>query len=133
MLAKDIKIKRLKRQRDFIEMQLQNIVYQDVEESAATCLGVVYKENIEYFQKQGINVQQVVLQFEGGLECEAYAFTPKDVELTDEELQMALNYDYASDVENQRFLEETEPYEEDYYDEDEDLEQTTSQVHKYLS
>ena len=133
MLAKDIKIKRLKRQRDFIEMHLQNMVYRDIDEGIFTCLGMVYKENIVYFQKQGFIVQQMRLRSEEGITYEAYAFIPEDVELTPEELQQAENYDYTEDIVKQKFLEESEGYEDDYYEDDDDLELPINREHKYLS
>lgn len=96
MLAKELKIKALLSQRDYIKERLENSLY---EEECSICfvyVGEVFSENIKYFENEGFVVTKLSSgNFEliyGGIP--AYLFTVADMELSTEELLQAdLFYD----------------------------------------
>ncbi|MBQ2835882.1 MAG: hypothetical protein IJE68_03510 [Clostridia bacterium] len=94
MLAKDIKIKTLLRQRAFIEEQLSSASDSRNEDGdPAYCYtGYIYPENIEYFKNEGFDVTRVksdmLTAARKGLP--SYLFTPNnDIELGMNDMQDA--------------------------------------------
>jgi len=91
MLAKELKIKALLSQRDYIKQRLENSLY---EEECSICfvyVGEVFSENIKYFENEGFAVTKLSSgNFEllyGGIP--AYLFSVDDIQLSTEELLQA--------------------------------------------
>lgn len=116
MLAKEIKIKTLKKQREFIEEQLKNIPEgRDDGDSAYSYVGYVYPEVIKHFEKEGFTVTNVnsdmMLVATRGLPV--YLFTVGDTELSKEELKQAEEY---KPVKKQKDVFDEDPYGENFPD-----------------
>ena len=96
MLAKELKIKTLKKQREFIEKQLTNRVkFEEDGNASYSYIGCIYPEVKEYFEKEGFEVTLVnsdmALAMSRGVPV--YVFTIKDdIKLSDEEMQEAEAY-----------------------------------------
>ena len=110
MLAKEIKIMTLKRQREFIEKQLRQITMdRDDGDSSYSYVGYIYPEVIKHFEKEGFVVtllkSDMLLVATRGLPM--YLFTVGDIPLSKEEMKQAEEY---KPVEKQ----------EDIFDEDPD-------------
>lgn len=95
MLATEIKIKALKKQREFIEAQLKRIPEREDGDSAYPYVGHVYAEVIKYFEEQGFTVTRLqsdsLMSFSRGMPV--YLFTVDDsIALTAEELKQAEEY-----------------------------------------
>lgn len=96
MLAKEIKIKTLKRQREFIEKQLRQITMdRDDGDSAYSYVGYIYPEVIKHFEKEGFVVKllksDMLLVATRGLPM--YLFTVGDIALSSEEMKQAEEYE----------------------------------------
>lgn len=125
MLAKEIKIKLLKRQRDFIEELIKGLIYQDVDNQSFIFFGRIYSENIKYFEGQGCELREENAVI-NGLSITTYLISLLDVKLSKEELEEAEAYDYSVDVEYAKMLVDAEYEREeefDYEEDDEDVEQ----------
>lgn len=91
MLAKEIKIKTLKKQREFIEQEISTKGIQDnAGNTSYIYAGHVFPEVIEYFEKEGFIVEKVKNQ-----QLPLYLFVVGDIKLTEEELKEAEAYDEA--------------------------------------
>ena len=95
MLAKEIKIKTLKKQREFIKEQLSLAHTRKDGDVTYTYRGYVYPEVVEYFKSEGFEVTKVnsdlLLTVTNGVPI--YVFTPRDVNLSEEELKEAEEYE----------------------------------------
>lgn len=96
MLAKEIKIKTIKRQREFIEKQLRRISTEHNDgDSAYSYVGYIYPEVIKHFENEGFIVtllkSDMLLVATRGLPM--YLFTVGDIELSEEELKQAEEYE----------------------------------------
>ncbi len=111
MLAKELKIKFLRRQREFIEKQLSHASKEDGDTSYRF-VGHVYPEVIEYFEKEGFIVTKVesdmLTMVTKGLPV--YLFIVGDIKLSDEEMKEAESYyepeEPGADYEDSRGFEE---------------------------
>ena len=108
MLAKEIKIKNLKQQREFIESELKclSLFPRNNGNPSYVYIGNLFPEVSEYFEQQGFVVSQV-MTLDGNSEvltdtgCPAYLFTISDeLMLSEEELKE------AEEVEISLFLED---------------------------
>lgn len=95
MLAKELKIKNLKKQRDFIEGMLRFVADEKNGDISATYVGYVFPENVSHFQAEGYDVVRIksdclTAAVEGS---PVYLFIPQDIVLTEEELKQAEGYD----------------------------------------
>ena len=100
MLAKELKIKTLKKQREFIKEHVKNGDGSPDGDTSYIFIGYVYPEVIEYFHSEGINAEEIksdiLTAITGGRPI--YLFTVGDVTLTEEEYQEAEAYNVeASD------------------------------------
>lgn len=102
MLAKEIKIKNVKRQREFIKDQLEHLLDHQKEDgnTAYRYVGHVLPEVIAYFTNEGYKVERITSDMltaaTKGLPV--YLFTiSEDVVLTDEELKAAEEVEYEAD------------------------------------
>lgn len=96
MLAKEIKIKTLKKQRKFIEKQLKGITTcREDGNDIYVYVGHVHPEVIKYFESEGFDVtivrSEMFMALTKGMP--AYVFTVGDIKLTEEELKQAEEYD----------------------------------------
>lgn len=95
MLARELKIKNLKTQREFIQKQI--ISRARMEDGCVFCnyVGYIYPEVIEYFEKEGFVITKIeselLTAINGGLPTNI--ITVGDFKLTEEELQEAEDYD----------------------------------------
>lgn len=104
MLARENKIKTLKKQREFIKKQLSNADKGDGDTSCVY-VGYVYPEVINYFKNEGYEVEKVELDKVGKLTVwrPIYIFyIGDDIKLTEEEMKQAEKYepDKKEDDEN---------------------------------
>lgn len=94
MLAKEIKIKNLRKQREFIEKQLSHTTSKEDGDTAYRYVGHVYPEVIEYFENEGFMVTKIesdmLTMMTKGLPV--YLFTVGEVKLSDEEMKEAESY-----------------------------------------
>ena len=93
-LAKEMKIRNLKLQREVIREELKNSFFEG--EASYTYIGDVFSENVEYFQNvEGFDVRKIdnddVRKEFGGYPL--YVFSAANVELTEEEKVVAENYE----------------------------------------
>lgn len=112
MLAKELKIKNLRKQREFIEEQLSNANCREDGATTYRYIGNIYPEVIEYFEEEGFAVTKVqndllTAMTEGK---PVYVFSVRDdLKLTDEELKEAEAYEvkkeYAPEEKADDFLE----------------------------
>ena len=96
MLAKEIKIKTLKKQREFIEKQLAHIpTGREDGDSAYRYVGHIYPEVIKHFESEGFVVTLVKSDMLSALTkgMPVYLFTVGDIELSEEELKQAEEYE----------------------------------------
>lgn len=95
MLAKELKIKTLKKQREFIQDQLSHANTRNDGDTAYRYVGHVYPEVIKYFESEGFVVTQVHSDLLSALVkgMPVYLFTVGDVELSEEELEQAEAYE----------------------------------------
>lgn len=94
MLAKDIKIKTLKKQREFIKEQLSHVDFQKDGNPAYCYIGYIYPEVINYFEEEeGLLVSQVHSDLLSVLTkgMPVYRFIP-NIKLSDEEMKQAEAY-----------------------------------------
>ncbi len=95
MLAKEIKIKTIKRQREFITEQLASTVNREDGDCAYTYVGYIYPEVIQHFKSEGFTVKPVesdlMLAMTKGVPI--YLFTV-GIGLSEEELKQAEEYYY---------------------------------------
>lgn len=94
MLAKELKIKNLKKQQDFIEAMLRYVAEGVDGDISMLYVGYVFPENVSHFQAEGYDVVRVKSD---SLTAAAagrpvYLFTPQDIELTEEERKQAEEY-----------------------------------------
>lgn len=95
MLAKELKIKTMKKQREFIQQQLSNVDTRDDGDTAYRYVGHIYPEVIKHFESEGFVVTQVNSEllsamFKG---LPVYVFTVGDIKLSEEELKQAEAYE----------------------------------------
>ena len=120
MLAKEIKIRTIKQQREIIKEAINNIAsYKGDGDSAYIYVGHVYPENIEYFKSEGFEVTKLesdlLIAFAKGMPV--YLFTIRDdVVLTEEEMQQAeaVNIQEQEDrrtITLEELFEQSDPYE----------------------
>ena len=99
MLAKEIKIKTIKKQREFIKNQLASAINREDGDCAYTYVGHIYPEVIQYFQSEGFVVTLVksdlMLAMTKGVPI--YLFTVNSIALSEEELKQAEEYDSTTD------------------------------------
>jgi len=98
-LAKEIKIKTMKKQREFIEEKLSEMGKRDDGDSCYRYLGQLYPENIAYFENEGYKVTHVecdalIAQTQG---LPVYLFAVGDIELTEDELKEAESIDIGEE------------------------------------
>ena len=96
MLAKEVKIKTLKRQREFIEEKLMKIsTSQNDGDSSYSYVGYVYPEVIKYFEDEGFVVTPVKSEMVTAMAKgrPVYLFTVGDIKLSEEELKQAEEYE----------------------------------------
>lgn len=96
MLAKEIKIKSIKRQREFIKKKLDEITTSREDGNTTYIyIGDVFPEVIKYFENEGFVVTPInndmMLALHSGLPT--YRFTIGDIELSEEELKQAEEYE----------------------------------------
>lgn len=95
MLAKELKIKNLKKQREFIEERLDNLSCNQDGDTSYGYVGNVFPEVVAYFQAKGYSVQkhssERMIALTKGLPV--YIFTACDVELSPDELKEANNHE----------------------------------------
>ena len=90
MLAKEMKIKNLRLQREVIREELKNSFFEG--EASYTYLGEVFPENVKYFQEvEGFEVtkldsEEIRREYEGR---PLYVFSAANVELNEEEMEEA--------------------------------------------
>ena len=96
MLAKEIKIKTLKKQREFIREQL-NVFPTNRSDgnSGYIYVGYIHPEVIKYFESEGFVVTCVKSDLLSALTkgMPVYLFTIGDIELSEEELKQAEEYE----------------------------------------
>lgn len=98
MLAKEIKIRNLKKQRNFIEKDLLKVMsLREDGDVVYYYRGHLFQEVKEYFENEGFNVERIdppgkLASILGG-GMPVYCFTLKDIELTEEELEQANAYE----------------------------------------
>ena len=104
MLAKEVKIKNIKRQREFIKDQLEHLLNHQNEDgdTAYLYVGHVLPEVIDYINAEGYKVERITSDMltaaTKGLPV--YLFTISDeVVLNDEELKAAEEVEYEDDEE----------------------------------
>ena len=100
MLAKEIKIKTLRRQQNFIEEQIKKAVFSKDAEPSYAYMGYVYPEVIKHFKEEGFDVQIITSK-------EALALTKgralnvftvrDDITLSAEEQKQAEEYQQSID------------------------------------
>lgn len=94
MLAKDVKIRNLKRQREFIRKQLSNAEQRKDGNPAYRYAGHIYPEVIKYFEDEGYVITEVhsdmLMAAANGMPV--YLFVPKDIKLSEEEMKQAEAY-----------------------------------------
>lgn len=102
MLAKELKIKTMKRQREFILRQLSNADNRDDGDTAYRYVGHIYPEVIEYFENEGFVVTQVNSELMSAISrgLPVYVFTVGDIKLSEEELKRAEAYETKKAEEN---------------------------------
>lgn len=95
MLAKELKIKTLKKQRKFIKDQLSHADAGNDGNTAYRYAGHVYPEVIKYFESEGFVVTQVHSELLTALAngMPVYLFAVGDVELSEEELEQSEAYE----------------------------------------
>lgn len=129
MLAKEIKIANLKKQREFITAQLKASSEREVDGFPVyQYRGILYKENREYFEKEGIFIYTAEPDEEGI--PPKHSFYAEDVDLSPEELQAAEEvevppYDASNAEEHpsfRNFMEFLERHSMKLDDEDDDFE-----------
>lgn len=101
MLAKEIKIKTLKQQREFI---LKELTHLPECRKDGNCLyryvGYIYPEVIEYFRNEGFTVTEIKSDFITALSegSPVYIFTVSDdIKLSEKEMEQAEEYNYSRD------------------------------------
>lgn len=95
MLAKELKIKTLKKQREFIQEQLSHADTRNDGDTAYRYVGHLYPEVIKHFESEGFVVTQVHSDLLSAMVkgLPVYLFTVGDVELSEEELEQAEAYE----------------------------------------
>lgn len=95
MLARDLKIKNLKRQREFIQKQIIGRARMEDGCVIGKYVGNIYPEVIEYFEKEGFVITKIeselLTAIHGGLPTNI--ITVGNLKLTEEELKEAENYE----------------------------------------
>ena len=110
MLAKEIKIMTILKQREFIRQQLEDTVYAVNGNPTYTYIGHIYPENLEYFYKDGWDIREVkcetlIADAEG---LPIWLLAPKDdIILTEEEMQEAEMYIKSSKKDDEEEVQET--------------------------
>ena len=103
MLAKEIKIRNLIRQRDFIKEQLDLTLLNG--NAAVSYVGEVFLENFEYFTEEGLTVRKLdserILAENMGMPI--YVFSARNADLTPKELEKAESYDLKTALREQNF------------------------------
>ena len=100
MLAKELKIKTLKKQREYIEKKLRQAAKSNDGDLSYIYVGYLHPEVENYFKEEGYDVDRVLSErlkvaFKGR---PVYLFTPQArIELTDEEKKQAEEYNYGKD------------------------------------
>lgn len=92
MLAKELKIKNLKKQREFIKRQISTFAgIRNDGDSSYIYVGYVYPEVIKYFQSEGFIVTKIESEKLTAVNkgMPTYLFVPGAVELTEDELRVA--------------------------------------------
>ena len=96
LLAKKLKIKTLKKQREYIQKSIFSLASRGVAgDPAFIYSGYIYPEVIRYFEEQGFDIKlvkaDIVMATNKGKPL--YIFTPKDnLELSEEEMRKAESY-----------------------------------------
>lgn len=95
MLAKELKIKTLKKQREFIAEQLSHVDTRGDGDTAYSYVGYIHPEVIKHFESEGFVVTPVKSDMLNVATKgkPVYVFTIGDIELTEEELQQAEAYE----------------------------------------
>lgn len=102
MLAKELKIKNIKRQREFIQEQIEKMLKHPNEDgnTAYPYVGYVFPEVIDYFKGEGfavkrVNSEMLIAATKG---VPAYLFIVSDeVKLSEEEMKEAEEVEYELD------------------------------------
>lgn len=104
MLAKEVKIKTMKKQREFIKKQLLGTSKDKDGDTSYRYVGYIYPEVRKYFENEGYDVREVkneaVLGFTKGLPL--FVFTVGDIVLTEEESRQAESEEVAGEDEEER-------------------------------
>lgn len=106
MLAKELKIKTIKKQREFIKKQLSHADTRKDGDTAYRYVGHIYPEVIAYFESEGFIVTKVESDMMTAMTkgLPTYLFVVGDVKLTEEELKEAEAYEPEEDGEDDREL-----------------------------
>lgn len=96
-MAKEIKIKTMKRQREFIKKQLAHADTREDGSTSYSYIGYIYPEVIAYFESEGFTITKVESDMMTAMTKgdTVYLFTIGDMELTEEELKEAEAYEPA--------------------------------------
>lgn len=97
LLAKEIKIQTIRKQREFIRKQLLETKKNKDGDTAYCYVGHIFPEVIKYFEKEGFTITKVQSELLSAMTkgVPVYVFTIDDlVKLSEEELQQAEAYDY---------------------------------------
>lgn len=91
MLAKELKIKTLKKQREFIKRQLSHADIRNDGDTIYSYVGHIYPEVIKYFEAEGFIVTKVESEMMTAITkgMPTYIFVVGDIELTEDELKEA--------------------------------------------
>lgn len=103
MLAKELKIKTMKLQREFIEGQLSHVECREDGDTSYRYVGVIYPEVIHYFEEEGFTVTKVQNDLLTAMTKgnPVYVFSVKeDLKLTDKELKEAETYEAKKEDED---------------------------------
>ena len=106
MLAKKLKIRNIKQQREFIKYQLEMLLENPREDGRVDYqfIGYIFPEVIDYFHEQGFNVE--ITKVESGQAKiygrSVYIFTPSDeIKLSEEEIERSEKFELI-DFENEK-------------------------------
>lgn len=97
LLAKEIKIQTIRKQREFIRKQLLETKKNKDGDTAYCYVGHIFPEVIKYFEKEGFTITKVQSELLSAMTkgIPVYVFTIDDtIVLNEEDLQQAEAYDY---------------------------------------
>lgn len=113
MLAKEMKIRNLKKQREYIRKGLENVAtLQDDGDCSYVYVGHIFPEVVSYFESEGYRITQVesdmLLTMTRGLPINL--FTIGDIKLSEEEVKQAEEYEWEKDGDEKSAFEEDDPF-----------------------